>query len=229
MCLIIVCKPGIRPAQSMLEDAHAVNADGIGVAWNEKRKVHWRKGITNPADTLASVPLDSWAVIHFRLATIGGKDPRLTHPFIVHSDSVLALNGSTAGRVLFHNGHWSGWRDSLVTSLLARAAKRNIVLRAGKKPKLPNGPWSDSRAIAILAAEYGEALFQLLENERIATLGTDGVKTYGTGWSEFHGVMLSNRHAIGAPKKYQWPTYDNGPQTRYYRQLESEHNRLSHD
>jgi len=43
MCVVLICPPKQRPDLTILRACHAANPHGAGVAWREKRHIHWRK------------------------------------------------------------------------------------------------------------------------------------------------------------------------------------------
>lgn len=107
MCLIIVADTA-RPTSQEIEDADNTNPDGLGIAYKEpdSNLVTWRKGISveELTDLSQSVPLPY--VMHFRLATHGGKSAGLCHPFPISRNVGTAVEGQ-AREVLFHNGVWN--------------------------------------------------------------------------------------------------------------------------
>jgi hypothetical protein len=73
-------------------------------------------------------------VIHFRWASMGEVTPKLCHPFPVSSKATTRLSGH-ARAVLFHNGTWGGWRETL---------------RRMPKHRAPDGLLSDTRVAASM-------------------------------------------------------------------------------
>lgn len=154
------------------------NPHGAGVSWIEKHKVFFEKGLMTFEDLVALVEgLPRPYVVHTRIATVGGVIPILTHPFVIAPDSPLAFGGS-AERLLFHNGHWSGWEDA-----------------AKELPPL-EGDISDSRAMAhIMAHKGGKHLRTLVaSSQRVVTVSKRGIRWFGPGWREFNGIWTSNTH-----------------------------------
>ena len=158
MCLIIASPNGKKPAFDIFEDAASTNRDGIGLAWRVKDKVLFKKGITlDELQQLMDTEVNDQWVAHFRIATIGGKTSELTHPFVVSNDSPLKLEGE-ADSVLFQNGTFSSWD----TELLRACANRGI--------RIPDGDWSDARAIAVLVSIYGRNILRFCGGSRYLLL-----------------------------------------------------------
>lgn len=163
MCVIIAVPEGVElPTAEVLHACEQGNPDGGGLAWVEgegaNRWVHWKKGITAAIiNEMIQERKDSGSsfLIHFRIASVGATIPELCHPFPVTATAPTDLEGR-AKLVLAHNGTWSGWKDVLLRSL---------------KGKI-RGEWSDSRAMAYLAGNYGKDTLKLID-EKIVTLGTD--------------------------------------------------------
>jgi len=176
MCVILICEKK-KPSREILEKCEIANPDGGGLAWRESGMILWKKGLTADeiADIIQRIPLPF--VIHFRLATVGGKIPALCHPFPVSFSSSTFLTGK-AKKVLFHNGHYLGWKEDM----------KNTIFK--KNQKLPFGPWSDSRALAYLTASWGEGYLDLLE-EKICVFSPSKIKLWGI-WEQENEITYSN-------------------------------------
>lgn len=139
MCVIVVADKK-RPTLEIVNKCHAKNSDGGGIAWfNKKGKAEYRKGLNVQEiyDLTQSVPLPF--VAHFRLASCGGKNELLTHPFEITKKSELKLAGQ-ADKLLIHNGTFADWKICL--------AAANV-----DEPDV-NSPLSDTRAIAMILARH---------------------------------------------------------------------------
>lgn len=193
MCVIFCTddENPVRPTPEMVEQAFDHNGAGAGIAWrrggtlDEKGQMHggeicWSKGLELPAiQTLVkNAPLPF--VCHFRIPTVGGKRPDLCHPFPIHKSVPLYLEGTTPGYVLFHNGHWSSWKDMIVRAAIS-----------GNAP-IPEGEWSDSRALAWIADICGLRVLEFVDEKVVAISPTD-VEIFGNGWSKHQGVWVSNQ------------------------------------
>jgi hypothetical protein len=163
-----------------LTEGADTNRDGGGIAWIEKGRVRWEKGVDiwRILDLVKTVPLPF--VIHFRMGTVGSKSGELCHPFPIEQKVPLDTKGK-ADAVLAHNGHWSDWQ---------------FICKKMLQPPRPKGEWSDSRAMARLAAIYGEKVLAMLPDQRIATLSKTGITLYGKGWEKFRGVWVSNTYSF---------------------------------
>lgn len=171
----------MKPTLDDLKSMEWANGDGAGVMWTDGKKAHYIKGTTaeNVHETLMAVPSD-WAV-HFRINSIGGKLPVLTHPFVVTDDCPLELGGESEF-LLMHNGHWAEF------NVLALA----LAVRAGRE--IPDGPWSDSRAAAWLAAIGGHRLLEFIPG-RFCLMGPGGYQIFPRlreGWISQDGMWFSN-------------------------------------
>lgn len=207
MCTIIVCMSG-TPTIEELEEADKANGDGAGIAWPGKDKdgnpvVHYRRGLSSVKEIQEVYKKEKLKgvfpfIIHFRAASSGGKDARLTHPFPLDKVASLELSGTAPG-VLAHNGTWSGWRTDLRE--MARAAKGSL--------RIPRGPWSDSRAMAFLTANFGPGYMETVDASygKFVTLEANGdVYTTGTDSWEFadlkkRGFFASNDRYMVKPAK----------------------------
>jgi hypothetical protein len=181
MCVILAVHQGL-PTRAELMAAERANRDGAGVAWLKGGAVHWRKGLTGEevACLIEDGRVRAPALIHFRIATVGGALPALTHPFPVTRTSPLDLEG-TAPAVLAHNGHWGGWRSA-------------VIGMRDRGHEAPGGAWSDSRAMAWAAGVYGHHILDFIApGQRIATLTVRGLKLYGY-WKRQGGISYSNRN-----------------------------------
>jgi hypothetical protein len=199
MCIAIICEK-TTPDEKMLIEAERQNPDGAGIAWVETGAVRYLKGLTakEVAKEIRGLPLPLF--IHFRIATVAGKIASLCHPFAVRRDGKNALEGKTS-YVLMHNGHWSGWKEALTMSVL------------GGNRQLARGPWSDTRAMAYLAAHHGFPILELITSDRIAVMNGKGeVFTYGY-WHEKGGIKFSNYglFSVPAPSHPYYGTQTNHP------------------
>ena len=171
-----------RPTPEMVEKAYHTNDHGGGVAWRENGLVKWKKGLVveEMQHFIKSLPLPF--VAHFRIASSGGQSPMLCHPFPVEKQVDVALEGQTKSYVLFHNGHWGEWKSFT----------KETALRMGSK--IPMGVWSDSRAMAWAAHNYGLGILDMIDEKCVAFSPTDLEVIKGSGWDEVDGVWCSNKH-----------------------------------
>jgi len=187
MCLIIYSKSG-RPKQEYIENGEASNDDGTGIAWIENGYLRYIKGIDLKETIKLSQELPLGYIIHFRMASIGGVDPQLIHPFPVNVHVPLQQKGK-ANKLLFHNGHWHSWKQHLMDHL-------------SPKVILPEGKWSDTRAIALLTAIHGKNFLRTIADGQAGWAGkfalmTPSKTTLIGRWEEEEGVFYSNAN-------YKW-------------------------
>ena len=112
MCVILVCPANVRPDRATLDACHRANPHGAGVAWREDDEVRWSKGLEPDELEPLIAGLPGEIVIHFRWASVGEVTPKLCHPFPITASATTRLTGH-ARAVLFHNGTWGEWRETL--------------------------------------------------------------------------------------------------------------------
>jgi len=142
--------------------------------------VRYKKGLAASQVHQIAAKVGFPHVIHFRLATHGGKSPLLCHPFPISPTSPLALEGE-AERVLFHNGIWQDWEKYCIETVLSHHVK------------FPSGKMSDSRAMAWFTTIHGESILNLVD-EKVAIFTPTRIEIYGSGWVEQEGIAFSNMH-----------------------------------
>lgn len=209
MCVIaVVEREAQRPTIEMVQEMWKQNPAGGGVAWRDPvaGQVAWHKMLTLDEIIQYNSVLPVPYVLHFRIPSVGGYDQALTHPFPVDPDVSLDAEGH-ADHVLFHNGTWNDWKDLLLKVLLNRPTCH-----------LPDGQWSDSRAMAYLASVLGVGFLNLI-NEKITVFSMEDVLIYGGGWKQLEGhdhLLVSNDWWIKdsyespdqkAKKANWWPPY----------------------
>lgn len=171
MCVIYSCF-GKVPSERELHQGAQDNPDGGGMAWLHKGQVRYRKAMSVEEVIKQTKKIEPPLIIHFRAASQGGKSPLLTHPFPITADVPLAIEGF-APQVMFHNGTWGNWKNEL----------KDIVLRSKRNLRLPEGPWSDSRAIAWIYHHFGKGLLELLlDHGKFVWMRGDGSFAYEGAW-----------------------------------------------
>lgn len=179
MCVILCCTKKY-PSMTMLKQAEQFNRDGGSIAWRETDGVHYKKGISAQKINRIMHDVRLPFIIHFRIATVGGKFKQLCHPFPVTYKAETAMEG-VADNVLFHNGTWNDWEHYLLVN----------TLKIRQLP--PDGPWSDSRAMAYLLRREGSEILNHVQGmNKIAILGRNELLTIGNGWQNQHKVKCSN-------------------------------------
>lgn len=170
----------------MLKYANESNRHGFGFSWADGDQVRWRKGFKDEqlTDDLLQEYLDLPfpKAIHFRWATHGGINPELTHPFPIKRGNPLTLEGE-AKQVLFHNGVWNGWDDSMRQAILSGTVNPNVLRQH----------MSDSRAMAILCQRFGPDILDVLDigGQKVLVLMPTTWYKYGS-WTEKEGWSASN-------------------------------------
>ena len=180
MCQIFYC-PRDVPDEEILKEANVCNPHGIGFAWVEDGRVQWDKGwgdsqVETAMEMFLSKPFPK--AVHFRYATHGGYSLDMTHPFNVTKLSAPALTGKS-NSVVFHNGVWTDYDGILLKGIVGGTIPRKVM----------NTPMSDSRAIAVLAGNFGEGFLDLLDfsGEKVLLLNGDKrAIMYGT-WYDGDG------------------------------------------
>jgi len=155
MCVIFVAEKS-RIKQEEIKEAWVCNSDGAGVAYRAGGMVHWNKGLNLEQSLRLAATLPLPYMLHLRYATVGGKDPRLCHPFPIDQNASTKLRGASQQGVLTHNGHWSQYEAFL-------------------KHVNTSGPWSDSRVAAWVAGRLKVA--EMLDFLRTSTWGKYAVLT----------------------------------------------------
>lgn len=111
MCVIVISpNKASRPTLETLDRCAKANPHGSGFSWLESGRVHYLKGMSTKAIAKSLGEIKGPAIIHFRIASVGGIHPRLCHPFEITERPGSKLYGS-ADRVLFHNGTWMQWQN----------------------------------------------------------------------------------------------------------------------
>ncbi len=204
MCVIICVEDGDYPSKATLKSAESMNSDGGAIAWlNKDGTKSYRKGLkASKVWKLIQRQLKphgiKTAIIHFRIASVGGVKPQLCHPFEIAEDVPMNMRSvKTTRELLFHNGTWSEYSEYLLD-----------FLRAQKEPMaIPKGDYSDSRIMAYLAFQLGhQELNKLVSGwNKIAILTSEGIVKYGTGWVNHKGNSCSNDYAWKTQESvYSW-------------------------
>lgn len=195
MCVVFACTKSVPSADDLFA-AEEINSHGAGIAWVDRKAglVRWKKGIEADEVAALAAKLPLPMLIHFRIASVGPEVPALTHPFPLDSDASLALNGATPNGVLMHNGTLGGWQTDLKQA--AYQARMHI----------PVGPWSDTRAMAWIIANFGIGMMDLIRpaQKLVILHPKDGI-LLGPDVEWFYsldkGFIFSNRGWIKEKKK----------------------------
>lgn len=185
MCLIaIVQDEEHRPSRTMIDKAWNENPHGGGIAWREgegkNAVVRWKKGLDliEMQQMIKDLPMPF--IPHFRKKSVGEITKTMCHPFEVSLDASLELEGETKGYVFFHNGTWQKWDDFTLDTAMKSGAK------------LPDGKWSDTRAMAWLSSVLGFGFLEIIGAKGIAFSPTKVKVFEGNGWFKHEGIWVSN-------------------------------------
>lgn len=205
MCVIAICKDRhLSPDE--VRSCWTNNPQGAGIAWASRGKVHVIKGLMRLED-LEGVLRERRQlpyIVHFRLTSVGPTCPELTHPFPVLPEVPLDLEWTGAAPALAHNGHVGDWRGRYLQMfpLIAEALRER-----GLPARVPSGPWSDTRAIAAIAAAVGEEIIDFLDPGKVAMIWPDGkVRVWGL-FVPARGVLFSNYSYVEGHGKRTWNSY----------------------
>ena len=204
MCVILVCPKKVRPDRATLDACHQANPHGAGVAWREDGVVRWFKGLEPDELEPLIAKLPGEIVIHFRWASVGEVTPKLCHPFPVTACATTRLSGH-ARAVLFHNGTWCQWRETL---------------KRMPKHRLPDGLLSDSRVAASLVDLCGIEALERLPG-RYVVFERDFTELFGD-WQRWRGMQVSNlgfTHHLSKPRSFA-PKYAQSADSHYQRLLD---------
>jgi len=117
MCVITINKDK-KLKTSDIKKIWSHNPDGAGIVYYDaKGNLLYKKGLMTLNDFLETyhkIPLPH--ICHFRLASVGGVSPLLTHPFPVYETNQIE---GRAKALLVHNGHFSNY-EMLYFFLLSR-------------------------------------------------------------------------------------------------------------
>ncbi len=175
MCVITVKPKNKKIEPDDLLNMWYSNPDGAGLAIIHGSQSEIIKGFFCPDDLLKVVNkhTDKTVVVHFRLATCGLIDDKMTHPFIISSDlsECTATEIKTDKPVLIHNGIISGYGNKEISDTAEFTHK---VLS-----KLDN--IADMRKILQLTG----CKYTLIHAGRVKFIGQ---------FTKFKGLYVSNTH-----------------------------------
>lgn len=178
MCVIITSTSSAqRPTLRQLELCEVANSHGSGIAWADGKRVRYAKNWSVEKIHAHLAAVAGPAIIHFRIASVGGVKADLCHPFPITHAAELQQHGS-ARRVIFHNGTWSDWR---------RYADHFSITYPRKEPV------SDTRVAASIVARFGFDWLERADYCRWAMLDADGIHRIGQ-WVKVGPCHYSNNY-----------------------------------
>lgn len=193
MCVAVVVKSKETIPAKYLQAMAEHNPDGGGIAWIDGDQVQYRKGLTweqiNAVQDLLPRPF----LMHFRIATRGGKIPELTHPFPVGFQAFSEDLVGMAPSVIIHNGTWSDYRKYVpkgINENLVSDTQTAAYVASWNESILDEVKWSN--ALMIAKSENGKPRIRLRGN-----------------WDEFEGNLYSNFHWRMELNHDDWSEYFN--------------------
>jgi hypothetical protein len=206
MCIIAYYKKGTRPSKERIDYMIKRNPDGVGIGYNDGKRVYFTKGLVNADGVYNFIKkIEKHAndiVFHARIATSGGISAEKCHPFLVTTDPDLIDIKTYAGRepIAFHNGVFSltpetGYNDT--QTLIMKAI-------APLKEQAPDG---------LREGDFDDLLTFTTRNNRFVLMYPDRVRLYGEWTEDDGGVMYSNENYKPHPytgRAYAWDDIDDG-------------------
>jgi hypothetical protein len=193
MCVAVIIRDKSRIPKDNIKAMHEANPHGGGIAWyGDGDIVHYRKGMSWEEIDAIQDQLPRPFLMHFRIATKGGKIPELTHPFPIGMQAFTEdLVGIADKGVIIHNGTWSDYHKYIPNGI-------NIA------------DVSDTQVAAYVAAFDPTILDEVKWSNAIMTAA--GIKYRGQ-WQEYEGNLYSN---LGWKRTYQYTWDEEGPYAHFY-------------
>lgn len=187
MC-IVVYKPENTefPSWNTLKTCFEHNPDGAGFMWADGKSVHIRKGFMNWGEFKKALKpykagMDKYPfVMHFRIATHGGTNPAMTHPFPLSANTERLKATSIDTNVgIAHNGIISMCSGAKSLSDTAEFIKKYLTLLI-RSPKY----YANHKICDIIEELIGSKMCILSEDMHAEVLGH--------GWIVEDGISYSN-------------------------------------
>lgn len=195
MCIIAYYKKGMKPTRERIEYMCLRNPDGVGVAYNDGKKVYFSKGLVNADGVLEFInairPHANEILFHARIATSGGISAAKCHPYpLTSNDARLDITRYT-GRdpVVFHNGVFS------LTPEIGKNDTQTFI-------KQSLAPLHKSDPSALKNGGFDSLITLATRGSRVAIMYPDGVRFFGTWETDDGGVLYSNTSYKPAPVYY---------------------------
>ena len=218
MCIIAVYdfKSGIRPTKQRVKNMMENNPDGVGIAYNNGKRVFMSKALANVEQVMEffeGIPKGARDVVfHARIATSGGISAEKCHPYPLTTDDDLlnAKQHLTKKAVVFHNG---------VLPVSIEKGKNDTQTFI----KQSLAPLYNASAEALKDGLFDELIELAIRGSRIVIMYPDCVRLYGSGWeADDGGVVYSNTsYTENTYKKWskwddeEWERYKNTRRTGY--------------
>lgn len=196
MCVAVIVESKDRIPSEYLKAMAEHNPDGGGVAWIDGDLIQYRKGLTwQQIDSFQHL-LPRPFLLHFRIATRGGKIPELTHPFPVGMQAFTDDLTGMAPAVLIHNGTWMDFRKHVPEGIDA-----NLV--------------SDTQTAAYVAETNEKILDEVKWSNAIMKAKGNGRAdlTLRGHWTDFKGNQYSNLHWLS---ELRFNKMDNDEWNQYF-------------
>ena len=212
MC-IAICKPmGVdAPSEEILHRCWDNNPDGAGFAFAHDGNVFIKKGFMTWESFIDNFRYwdekinfkNKGMLIHFRIATHGGTNPSMTHPFPIETDEgALGKSQYITNYAVVHNG---------IISLTSASASRTeglsdtaIFIKDYLSLIAKNKKWFNN--------PHNIKLIERLIDSKMAILDKFGTIKMTSGFDVFEGVYYSN-------KTYQDNRYRKSARTTYWDEL----------
>lgn len=188
MCLIVVLPAGVELSREQVRDARTYNPDGVGIMWSDpatKRLAVRRTMQRRPGriwSFIASAPIETERVVHFRRTTRGATHVDNTHPFVLHDRFGIMHNG-TLPETLAAADVKVGRSDTAVFV-------EDVLAKLGTSELTNHTLW--------------HLISHAVEGNRMIMLDGETGYTYFANAGEWHtgvdGMLLSNTYAIQSGK-----------------------------
>lgn len=189
MCVIIVKKAGVSMDCVDYETVRAcwqANPHGAGFMYAREKKVHIFKGFMTldslwEAIAVAKVQENEPLVIHFRIATSGGVNKEMCHPFpLVPDTKKLRSTSVVCTAALAHNGVLGCGSDTLSDTALAVRDMLHHSL-------FVDGVRKNNKKVIDFIDYYTEG------SRLVWLFGCESMNFFGQ-WTEKQGLLFSNMH-----------------------------------
>ena len=189
MCIIAIKKANQPlPVEQIMQTMFRNNSDGAGFCYCQNNEVKIQKGYMtyeafSEALNKVSEKIDTYAtpmIFHFRIATHGGINPALCHPFpISHKTSVLKHLTSSTSLAIVHNG--------VIPIRTRKSVSDTMEYVTGsfyKRYRRDNRFYKNKKQRKAILAEIGNSKMAFLDcEENIYTIGD---------FIEDNGILYSN-------------------------------------